>query len=183
MFFFSKFNKVKLEIIKRWFWINLWSGLQIIILISWYNWLSSASSNACTVHTYVRTCTHSTHSLELELGAVIADKTTETWHCLTREEDDEGNEISTRTHTRPPADTHQHAQSGYTHMHTDELIGGLNSWRVQTVQILQNYATPVPGELSVLPAVCRCRLPLIRWRGICHLGQPQLQLWLWTRLI
>lgn len=56
--------------------------------------------------------THSTHSLERELSAVIADKTTETWHRLTREEDDEGNETSTQTqrqthtHTLSAADTH-----------------------------------------------------------------------------
>lgn len=45
-------------------------------------------------------------------------------------------------------------------MHTDEFIGRLNSWRGQTVQMLQNYATSVPGELNVLPAVCTCRVPL-----------------------
>lgn len=85
------------------------------------------------MHTYIHRCTHSTHSLEQELSAIIADKTTETWHRLTREEEDEGNEISmqterqTHTHTLSPADTHSHAQTGYTHMHTDEFISGLNS--------------------------------------------------------
>lgn len=85
------------------------------------------------MHTYIHRCTHSTHSLELELSAVIADKTTETWHRLTREEEDEGNEISmqterqTPTHTLSSADTDSHAPTGSTHMHTGEFIGGLNS--------------------------------------------------------
>lgn len=135
-------------------------------------WLSSAPRNAHSTHITLHVCTHFTHSLELELSAVIADKTTETWHSVSPESRMMKETKQARAFKPRAKASHRYALA----------CTLMNSWvdRIAAGYKLFKFCRTVPrrwrgggGELSVLPVVCRRRPPLVCWRVICHFGRRE----------
>lgn len=51
------------------------------------------------------------------------------------------------------------------------------AWGCKLFKCCRTMPLHCQGSWMFFPAVCGCRVPLVWWRGICHLGQQQLEPW------
>lgn len=123
---------------------------------------------------------HAIHSLELELSAVIANRTSETWHCLTREE--HGGKWNKHSRQNPCTRSLLLIHTNMRRQQINSHERWLNLWWTKLLKganCCRNTLLQCQGiqEIFFFTVVWRCRVPLLCWCDICHLGWLRLEVW------